>query len=951
MVLGFNKLTLLCAALCLAAPAFAADSVFEQRAFEGRYSIALFDASDRPIRNYGGDTLFLVFIPEAEGVSLINSLGDPSFNANNCPPSQQKREYYVSYQSPGLATHVGCTNGSSFLLRIRVGGEQGGIRPNGDGDTGIVRFTQITSGPPAAATGTGNSNNTPAFKVVLTYMNGGPGAPFARVPDDYMILLSSTPLLGTALVPGSTQNLNLNVRFRLTSTKDGAVHSTLYNGEQVLATTTPANVGSAVGENTWGFNFPSVVIPNSGALTIRSELRSSTTGAVVATASVSWPVFQAPSLTAAPNLVRFNSATGTTKQTDSIFVITTSTQPLNYTASLVNASKWLSLETPTGSISTTAILPLTMDPTGLAPGYYFDTVRVTTSLGTVNVPVALQVGTRPVSLNVEPNGLRFDVRQGQGSPITQTLNVYHSGPAGSSSNWSASIIAGTNLVRLSTTNGAATPGNPSPISVSLSSTATDVLGPAQAVIEISSPNTPPEYVTVVANVTAATTPAQLILTPASWIFFAPQNGSPVTQRIQVNLSELAPTNFTINFSGGGGTLTANPSSGSVSTTSPVAVDITFNPATSTQAAFNVSTANSLRSSRLFAIATPPAGTPCTPTGIWIRETSLMERFSIPAGLPQPLTVQLYDNCGNRLKGGSVAASFSNGDPSLRLELDEATGDFSTTWIPQTALNASMKVTLRPTFGSLFQRTLEMSGIVTGNAAPPPALVSGGILNNLNPIIGAPLAPGTIAQVYGDNFYPGDGVDSAPAPPLAPRFKGAQLLVSGKPAPLYYISKTLAAAQIPTELTPSQTYSALMEVNGVYSTPQSFEVVTTTPGTVSLSGSLVAQHAADYQLVTSENPAKPAESLVMYLTGMGGTSPNVATGESAPSSPLAQAVVQPTVTIDNQPATIHFAGLSPGFAGLYQINFSVPATARDGDLDVVIKQDGIPSNSTKLTVKK
>ena len=654
--------------------------------------------------------------------------------------------------------------------------------------------------------------------------------------------------------------------------------------------------------------------------------------------------------------MRFNSAAGTTKQTDSITIITTSASALNYTASIVNTSKWLSLSAPSGSISTTATLPVTMDPTGLAPGYYFETVRIATSLGILNVPVTLQVGTRPASLNVEPNGLRFDVRQGQGSPISQTLNVYHSGAAGTSSNWSARVLSGGNLIRLSTSNGTATSGNPSPISVSLASTATDILGPAQAVIEVSSPNTPPEYVTVWANVTATTTPAPPILTPVSLVLVAPQGGAPDTQRVQVNLSELAPTNFTFNFSGGAN-LTATAVTNSASTTSPGAIDVTFAPPASAPIGgggpifFNVTSSSQLRTSRLILLTLPPAGTACVPSGVWARETSLIERFSIPAGLPQPLTVQLYDQCGNRLKGGSVAASFSNGDPSLRLDMDEATGDFFTTWTPQTALNAQMKVTLWPTYGNLFSRAFNINGSVTGNAAPPPSLVSLGILNNLNPIVGAPLAPGTIAQVYGDNFYSGAGFESAPAPPLDSRFKGAQLTISGNPAPFYYLSKTQAAAQIPTELTPGRTYSAMMEVNGVYSAPQSFEVVNTSPGTVSTSGTLVAQHAADYKLVTPQNPAKANEALIMYLVGMGATSPNVATGAPAPANPLAEASVRPTVTIDGQTATVQFAGLTPGFAGLYQINFTVPATARDGDLDVVIKQDTLTANPTKLTVRK
>ncbi|MFM2123676.1 MAG: hypothetical protein RL328_127, partial [Acidobacteriota bacterium] len=156
------KLTLWFAAICFVAPLFAANSVFDNDAFSGLYSIALFDANNRPIKNWGGDgPIGFRLVTESEVVSLINSLGDPNFNANNCPSQTEKREYYVANQSVGVATHVACTNGTSWIMRIRVGGEQGGIRPNDNGDTGIVRFTDISTGPPATATGTGSSNNTP----------------------------------------------------------------------------------------------------------------------------------------------------------------------------------------------------------------------------------------------------------------------------------------------------------------------------------------------------------------------------------------------------------------------------------------------------------------------------------------------------------------------------------------------------------------------------------------------------------------------------------------------------------------------------------------------------------------------------------------------------------------------------------------------------------------------
>jgi uncharacterized protein (TIGR03437 family) len=90
---------------------------------------------------------------------------------------------------------------------------------------------------------------------------------------------------------------------------------------------------------------------------------------------------------------------------------------------------------------------------------------------------------------------------------------------------------------------------------------------------------------------------------------------------------------------------------------------------------------------------------------------------------------------------------------------------------------------------------------------------------------------------------------------------------------------------------------------------------------------------------------------MYLTGMGPTNPAVATGAQSPSAPPAVVITQPVLTVDGQIATVLFAGLTPGGIGLYQVNFTVPANARTGDLEVVIKQGDVVANSTKLKVQQ
>jgi uncharacterized protein (TIGR03437 family) len=77
---------------------------------------------------------------------------------------------------------------------------------------------------------------------------------------------------------------------------------------------------------------------------------------------------------------------------------------------------------------------------------------------------------------------------------------------------------------------------------------------------------------------------------------------------------------------------------------------------------------------------------------------------------------------------------------------------------------------------------------------------------------------------------------------------------------------------------------------------------------------------------------------------------VATNQQSPSTtPLAQASVQPTVTLDGTAVNIGYAGLSPGWIGLYQINFQVPSSARTGDLPLVIIQNDTAANTATLPV--
>ena len=56
-------------------------------------------------------------------------------------------------------------------------------------------------------------------------------------------------------------------------------------------------------------------------------------------------------------------------------------------------------------------------------------------------------------------------------------------------------------------------------------------------------------------------------------------------------------------------------------------------------------------------------------------------------------------------------------------------------------------------------------------------------------------------------------------------------------------------------------------------------------------------------------------------------------------------------IGGRAATVQFAGLAPGFVGLYQVNVQIPVGVTPGPaVPLVLSQSGVPSNTVTLAVK-
>ena len=682
-------------------------------------------------------------------------------------------------------------------------------------------------------------------------------------------------------------------------------------------------------------------------------------------------------LQAAPGRLNFGStiqSPGTFEQ--DIAINTMGGSPLGFSATVVNGSSWITIVGGSGQTSrnSAAFVRVLINSQGQSVGSHTDTIHITSPGGNVDVPVSLFVRNGGPALGVNVTGMRYHAQQGGGFSGNETVLVLNVGDPTTTVNWTAQIVSGSNIVSLGATSGTATATSPGALPINLASGATQLApGAYYALISITDPNSlnSPVYVVVVLELAAAGS-APIPDPDPTGLFFAVVAGgaqSP-TQSVAANTSSAQPIAFQVAAStaNGGNWLVVNPSSGQSSGQTPGSFTVAVNPAGLApgvySGAVSFSIGSLVRTVNITVVVLPagsvlpstaegfresPHATGCTPSKLAMTEVGIANNFSIPAKWPATLIVQLNDDCANSVTKGAVVASFSNGDQPISLLNTGQVANYSATWQPSNT-SSQMVVTLNASSGTLAPASLQLVGGVATNQFTPPVLNTGGTVNAFYPVSGGALTPGTIVEMFGTGLAA--TTTSTGAPPLPTTFSGTQVLIGGLSAPIYYVSAGQLNVQVPAELASNQQYPILVSVNGAITVPDQLNMVTLQAGVDSfIDGTLVAQHSADFSLVSAASPAKPGETLVIYLLGMGATNPPVASGQPAPSNPLAMVTVQPTITVGGQSAHVDFAGLAPGFAGLYQIDFDVPATASSGNLPVVISQNGVTTNSTNLPVSQ
>jgi uncharacterized protein (TIGR03437 family) len=225
----------------------------------------------------------------------------------------------------------------------------------------------------------------------------------------------------------------------------------------------------------------------------------------------------------------------------------------------------------------------------------------------------------------------------------------------------------------------------------------------------------------------------------------------------------------------------------------------------------------------------------------------------------------------------------------------------------------------------------------------PAIFASGVVNAAR--FRAEIGPGELASIFGTSFADQNAGASSP---VTNTLGGVSVTVNGKAAPILYVTPNQINFQVPWE-TAGTSASVVVTVNGRVSAALNVPVQTAAPGLFVSSTGHAAVQNSDSSTNTPANPAKVGSTITAYFTGTGPVSPAVADGAPAPKSPPAAVTSATGATIGGSAAQVTFAGLSPGFVGLAQMDIVVPSGLATGTYPLVLSVAGEVSNSAPVSV--
>ncbi len=661
---------------------------------------------------------------------------------------------------------------------------------------------------------------------------------------------------------------------------------------------------------------------------------------------------------------------------------------------------WLSVSVPDNDATATepAGFFVTIDPSGAGPGTYFGRISVSSASGpdpTV-IPVVMAVSRLGQLLRLSRKGLTFAAVAG-GSVPAKGLRVINEGAG--TMNWSISattVSEDSDWLVADPPNGSSGPQSGTPVQIKVNP---EGLAPGvhYGLLRVSSPEaaSSPRFATVALNLLPAGSNPGLFVDPVGLLFGGEAGGSPPgskTVRLTNSSGISIPFSSTRLTVDGNDWFTHTPTEGIVEPGQPVSIVVqprTGGLAPGTYRGFirltfagQVTRTVELglvlqdagqEAANAISSLSPVSQGSCTPTMLIPELTGNSGGVPVSAGWPASIGVTVLDDCQNPMVDGNVTATFTNGHPPLVLEhateglwSESVSFSSSETGTAVVTISASAPAGGAKPIEGQITRSLD----VLPNPDGPPVLSSEGIVHAAS-FESQPLAAGTIFSLFGEGLserkivldQPFGGGELAQSLPLSSELGGTRIIFAGQgAAPLLFSREDQVNAISPYGLDANQERDIYVQRGNTLSSVVSVQTSQVRPAAFTQLGAGIGpasiQTIKDGQVVVvnQNNPVSAGDVLIIFCAGLGEVDPPILDGHAScepdgvcladgSNLTLRSATSRPSLTVGGvqiPDGQIFFAGLSPSFAGLYQINATLPEGVPPGDAEIKIIFGGFES---------
>ncbi|MEN6602055.1 MAG: Ig-like domain-containing protein, partial [Bryobacteraceae bacterium] len=329
---------------------------------------------------------------------------------------------------------------------------------------------------------------------------------------------------------------------------------------------------------------------------------------------------------------------------------------------------------------------------------------------------------------------------------------------------------------------------------------------------------------------------------------------------------------------------------------------------------------------------------------------------ISTAFPKPLAVKVVDAQNAPVQGVAVAFTVTSGTATLSAA-SATTGADGTASVNATAGSTPGTILVKASIGA-FSVTFSLTARLAGPEVP-----AAGIVNGAGGQAG--VVPGGIVTIYGKGIAPnlsGSITGGNLIGPLPLKLADVEVLFGSTAAPIYNVSNIdgmeSVSVQAPFELGAPGKVNVTVKVAGASTVVPDVPTYAIQPGLFeTLSDTGVRYSVAigdDGRYLGPGQGARPGETVRLFVTGVGQTTP--ATGTNHAGIPGQKVAANLIVGFNNEGVRVISAEYMVGVVGVYIVSFEVPSSATSGGKPLVVAAvapDGaglIYSNPSTLTVQ-